>query len=237
MVQQSFWPFLLTSSTKKFRRCESRLRIFFRFAALISITSVALAGLTSCGTGTDGTSTTPPAAPTVAISASPTTIDQGSSSTLTVSATNATKVVISNATDSTTFTLAGTGGTQAVTPATTTTYTATATGAGGTATAQTTITVTANAAAPTVTIVANPTTVTSGGSSTLTVTANNSTQVVISDNLDTTTYHARRNRRDTSGHSDGHHHVHRDSDWRRRNGDRAGYSYGNRGWWLRPSRS
>ena len=158
-----------------------------RFVALISITSAALGGLTSCGTGSN-TSTTPPAAPTVAISASPTTIDQGSSATLTVSATNATKVVISNATDSTTFTLAGTGGTQAVTPATTTTYTATATGAGGTATSQTTITVTANSAAPTVTIVASPTTVTSGGSSTLTVTASNSTQVVISDNLDTTTF-------------------------------------------------
>ena len=73
--------------------------------------------------------------------ASPTSITQGSSSTLTVAATNATQVVISDNIDTNTFTLGPTGGTQAVTPTVTTTYTATATGAGGTATAPATVTV------------------------------------------------------------------------------------------------
>ncbi len=56
---------------------------------------------------------------------------------LTVTASNATQVVISDNTDSNTYTLAATGGTQKVTPGATTTYTATATGTAGTATAQT----------------------------------------------------------------------------------------------------
>ena len=127
------------------------------------------------------------AAPTVTLVANPTTVTSGSSSTLTATASNATQVVISDNLDTTTYTLGATGGTQAVTPTATITYTATATGAGGTATAQATVTVTA-AVAPTVTIVASPMTVTSGGTSTLTVTASNATQVVISDNLDSTTY-------------------------------------------------
>ncbi len=127
-------------------------------------------------------------APTVTISASPPTITAGSSSTLTVAATNAAQVVISDNIDSTTYTLPGTGGTQTVTPATTATYTATATGAGGTATAQVVVTVNANAGAPTVTMVASPTAIITGSSSTLTVTATNATQVVITDNVDSNTY-------------------------------------------------
>jgi phospholipase C len=93
--------------------------------------------------------------------------------------------VISDNTDSSTYTLGAAGGTQKVTPSATTTYTATATGTGGTATAQTTITV---APLPTVTITANPTTIAQGSSSTLTITAANTTQVVISDSTDTNTY-------------------------------------------------
>jgi hypothetical protein len=79
---------------------------------------------------------------------------------LTVTASNATQVVISDNVDNSTMALAVTGGTQKVTPTVTTTYTATATGPGGTATAQAVITVTASAASPTVTITANPTTIT-----------------------------------------------------------------------------
>jgi len=60
---------------------------------------------------------------------------------LTVVATNATKVTVTG-TDSSTYTLAVGGGTQAVSPAATTTYTATATGAGENATATATATVT-----------------------------------------------------------------------------------------------
>jgi hypothetical protein len=130
----------------------------------------------------------------VAIAANPTTIAQGSSSMLTVSASHATQVVISDNVDNSTMALAATGGAQKVTPAATTTYTATATGPGGTATAQAVITVTPSAATPTVTMTANPTTIAQGGSSTLTVTASNATQVVISDNVDNTKYQAARQR-------------------------------------------
>ena len=156
-------------------------------ATLISVVAVSLAPLTSCGNTTSAKTPPPTALPTVTITANPSTVMAGDSSTLSVAASNATQVVISDNTDSTTFTLAATGGTQAVTPAATTTYTATATGPGGTTTAKTTITVTAPSA-PTVTMVATPTAITTGSSSTLTVTATNATQVVISDNLDTNTF-------------------------------------------------
>ena len=80
------------------------------------------------------------AAPTVTIVANPTSIPPAGSSTLTVTATNATGVTVTGS-DNSSYTLAATGGTQAVTPTATTTYTATATGAGGTATATATVTV------------------------------------------------------------------------------------------------
>src|SRR5260370_33514427 len=108
-------------------------------ATLILIASIGLLTATSCGKG-DPKPGTPPAAPTVAIAASPTTVTTGNASTLTVAATNATQVVISDNIDSTTFNLPGTGGTQSVTPAATTIYTATATGPGGSATAKATVT-------------------------------------------------------------------------------------------------
>jgi phospholipase C len=146
---------------------------------------------TATATGAGGAATaqasitvTGAVAPTVTIAASPTSIMQGTSSTLTVTATNANQVLISNNIDSTTLPLLGSGGTQVVSPTVTTTYTATATGSGGTATAQVSITVTG----PTVTLVASPNSIAQGGSSTLTATASNATQVVISDNVDSTTY-------------------------------------------------
>jgi phospholipase C len=119
---------------------------------------------------------TPP--PTVTITASPTAISAGGSSILTVSATNATQVVIAGS-DGSTYTLQATGGTQAVSPGSTTTYTASGSGAGGKASASATVTVTPNPP-PTVQISANPTTITSGQSSALTITAVNATQVTIS---------------------------------------------------------
>ena len=160
------------------------------------VTPAATTTYTATATGTGGTVTAQAVvtvtaavgAPTVTISAAPATIAAGSSATLTVAATNATQVVITDNVDSTTYTLPGTGGTQAVTPAMTATYTATATGAGGTATAQVVVTVTATVGAPTVTISANPTTIIAGSSSTLTVVATNATQVVITDNVDSNTY-------------------------------------------------
>jgi len=155
-------------------------------ALFLCATLIALSA--SCGSG-NTSSKTPTASPNVAITANPTLVTQGNSSTLTVTATNATQVVISDSTDSTTYTLAATGGTQKVTPTAATTYTATATGAGGTATAKTTITVTSpNANSPTVTITASPSTISAGSSATLTVVATNATQVLIADNLDSKTY-------------------------------------------------
>jgi phospholipase C len=107
-------------------------------------------------------------------------VSAGGSSTLTVAATNAATVTITGS-DGSKYTLAPTGGTQAVTPATTTTYTATASpGNGGTpATATATVTVTA-AGPPTVTITASPTSIAQGHSSTLTVVATNAGSVSIS---------------------------------------------------------
>ncbi len=123
------------------------------------------------------TAAPPPAVPTVTITSNPGTINDGSSTTLTVTATNATQVVLTG-TDGTTYTLPGAGGTQAVSPTTTTSYQATASGPGGSATASTVVTVNA-AAHATVAITASPASVTSGNASSLTVTATNATQVTI----------------------------------------------------------
>ncbi len=116
-------------------------------------------------------------APKVTLSASPASIGAGSSSTLTLVASNATLVKVTG-TDGSSYTLPVAGGTQIVSPAKTTTYTAKATGSGGTATASTTVTVTA-AKVLTVAITANPLSIASGSSSTLTVSAANATQVTI----------------------------------------------------------
>ncbi len=124
--------------------------------------------------------------PAVSISANPGVIASGQSSTLTVSAQNATSVVVTDNVDSNTYTLSNTGGTATVSPSATTTYTATATGANGTsATSTATVTVTTN---PAVTISANPSTITAGQSSTLTVSAVNASSVVVTDNVNSNTY-------------------------------------------------
>ena len=129
------------------------------------------------------------AAPTVTISATPSSITAEQSSTLTVTATNATTVVITDNTDSNIYSLPASGGTQRISPTAATVYTATATGANNqTATAQAAVNVTAVVAAPTVSIGANPASITAGQSSTLTVSATNANTVVITDNVDASTY-------------------------------------------------
>jgi phospholipase C len=80
--------------------------------------------------------------PTVMIVASPTSITDGGSSTLTVTARNATAVSLSGS-DGSSYKLAAKGGTQKVIPTSTTTYTAEATGASGNASDVATVTVTA----------------------------------------------------------------------------------------------
>ncbi len=116
-------------------------------------------------------------APTVSLTANPTSITAGSSSLLSVVASNSTQVTVTGS-DGSKYTLPASGGTQAVSPSATTNYTATATGPGGTASATATVTVTTNPA-PTVTISANPPSITPGSSSTLTVSATDATQVTI----------------------------------------------------------
>jgi phospholipase C len=98
--------------------------------------------LNSIGGGSSGSQTSG-AAPTVTISANPTTVAAGTSSTLTITAGNATQVSVTG-TDGSSYSLQPAGGTQAVSPSTTTTYTATATGSGGKESASTTVTVNAS---------------------------------------------------------------------------------------------
>ena len=79
----------------------------------------------------------PPQNPTATLTASPTTIDAGQSSTLTWTTANADTVTLNGAS-------VNTSGTQSVSPAQTTTYTLTATGPGGTVTVSVTVTVMVN---------------------------------------------------------------------------------------------
>jgi phospholipase C len=122
----------------------------------------------------------PAATPTMSIAASPASIISGTSSTLTVTATNATQVTLTGS-DGSSYALTASGGTQAVSPAATTTYTANATGAGGKAsgTASVTVTTPSTPPAPAVTIAANPASITAGSSSILTVGATNASSVTV----------------------------------------------------------
>jgi peptidoglycan-associated lipoprotein len=80
----------------------------------------------------------PPAAPTIRLSASPASIEQGQSSTLSWNASNATSVTIDNGVGN-----VPASGTRSVSPTTSTSYTARATGPGGNTSAEARITVTA----------------------------------------------------------------------------------------------
>ena len=154
----------------KLLTCRSLTRIFF----MVIPCSLLLMLFAGCA---GAHFSAPPVAPTSGITASPAAIISGASSMLTVSATNATQVVVTGS-DGSTYTLLAGGGTQAVSPAVTTTYTATATGDGGKTSANATVTVTSNPP-PTVSITASPTSITTGSSATLTVTAMNATQVIV----------------------------------------------------------
>jgi hypothetical protein len=116
--------------------------------------------------------------PEVTISADPTSITAGSSSTLTWTSTNAETVSIDNGIGTVDL-----NGTQSVSPSATTTYTITATGTGGTATDTVTVEIAGTVPAPTVTISADPTSVTAGGSSTLTWTSSNVDTVSIDNGI------------------------------------------------------
>ena len=111
--------------------------------------------------------------PTVTLSADPTSIIAGQSSTLSWNSQYADTVTIDNGVGKVVPT-----GTQAVTPAATTTYTVTATGKGGSITAQATVTVTPQSQVG-VTITADPSTIVSGQATTLTWTSQNATSVTL----------------------------------------------------------
>jgi len=153
-----------------------------------TVSPTATTTYTATATGPGGTASskatvtvvppTPPAAPTVSITASPSSIQKGASSALIVTVQNASQVAVTGS-DGSSYTVQPVGGTLTVTPAATTTYTATATGSGGTTSAQATVTV-VPLPMPTVNITAKQSSISSGQSTTLLVIASNATQVAVS---------------------------------------------------------
>jgi hypothetical protein len=99
---------------------------------------VVVLGAVSCGGGGSSTGPPPPPAPTVTLSASPTSIATGNSTTLTWSSQNATQLAITPSIGPVSL-----QGSMVVSPNSSTTYTITATGPGGSATASAGVTVTA----------------------------------------------------------------------------------------------
>jgi len=150
------------------------------FAVWATAFSFCLTGLSGCGGSSSSQTTTTPPASITSFVASPATITDGQSATLTGAFSGGTGVI-------TPGNLAAVSGTAVpVTPTTTTTYTLTVTPASGAAvTATATITVNP---APTITsFVASPTTISSGGSAMLTGVFANGTGVITPGNLAATT--------------------------------------------------
>ena len=138
---------------------------------------LACLGLTSCaGTTSSGTSGKGGSAPTItSFSANPTSVNPGTSSTLSWATSGATSIAITPGT----FTSTTASGSTSVSPTATTAYTLTATNAAGSSTLTVTVTVTA-ASKPTITsFTANPTSVNSGISSTLSWVTSGATSIAI----------------------------------------------------------
>ena len=144
----------------------------------LGVVSILVVG---CGGGGPGTSQSSPAVksgqptPTISLTATPQSVNQGSSATLTWSATNATSVTIDNGIGT-----VGLSDSRQITPASNTTYTATATGAGGTASASVNVTVIPK---PTVSIQINPSTVKAGDTATLSWSSANATSVTLDNGI------------------------------------------------------
>jgi hypothetical protein len=118
-----------------------------------------------------------PPPPSCTLTANPSNIKDGQSSTLTWTTQNATSVSIDQGIGSVAL-----NGSKSVSPHQTTTYTLTAKGDGGTVKCQTTVTVTSNPP-PSCTLSANPDTITQGQSSTLTWTTDNATSATIDQGI------------------------------------------------------
>ncbi|HTU42176.1 MAG TPA: hypothetical protein VMF10_10725 [Candidatus Aquilonibacter sp.] len=109
--------------------------------------------LSGCSSSSSGGGSSATVRPTVNMTASKNPIASGGSTILTVTATNATQIVITDNSDTKTYTLPGSGGTQVVSPTSLTTYMATASDASGfTNVATVTVSI-----IPTATITASPT--------------------------------------------------------------------------------
>jgi hypothetical protein len=121
---------------------------------------------------TPADTTPPPPAPTVSLSANPTSVASGGTSTLTWSSTDATGCTAGGAWSG----AKGVSGSEQTTAlSATSTFTLSCSGAGGTASQSKTVTVTTSTPAPTVSLSANPTSVASGGTSTLSWSSTNAT--------------------------------------------------------------
>ena len=147
-----------------------------------TMTAMGAGGTITC-TATVTVSDPPPPAPTCALSANPSSITTGDSSTLSWTSTNATSVSIDQGVGNVTPVAAGS---VSVSPLSTTTYTLTATGSGGTVVCDTTVTVTTTPPpppAPTCTLSANPSSITTGDFSTLSWTSTNATSVSIDQGI------------------------------------------------------
>jgi hypothetical protein len=148
-------------------------------ALLVTTLGLGLAGLTGCGSGSSSTQTSTP--PSISsFTANPTSINSGSSATLTGVFAYGTGVI----TPGNMSVTSGVG--VSVMPTTTQTYTLTVTPTSGTAVTAT-ATVTVNAASATITsFSASPTTITSGSSATLTGVFAGGTGVITPGNLTAT---------------------------------------------------
>jgi hypothetical protein len=135
--------------------------------------------LTACSTNSNNTQSSPgpKAAPTLTVTANPTTVTAGLAATLTWDSTNASSVSFDNGMGTVAL-----SGSSTATPTATTTFHGTATGPGGTAQASVTVNV---VAAQSLQLTANPTTITQGQSSTLTVSAPGATSVSIDQGVGT----------------------------------------------------
>lgn len=122
-------------------------------------------------------------APVCTLSANPTSITAGGSSTLTWTTNNATSVSIDQGIGG-----VATNGSRSVSPGHTTTYTLTATGPGGTVHCNATVTVVNVPAAPVCTLSVSPSSITRGDSSTLTWTTDNATSVSIDQGIGSVSY-------------------------------------------------
>ena len=148
-----------------------------------TLTAKGPGGETTCAAAVTVAPPPPPPAPTCTLSASPTAIQTGGSSTLSWTTTNASAFSINQGIGSLAPVAAGS---TSVSPTATITYTGTATGPGGTVHCAATVTVTSTPpppAAPTCTLSASPAAIQTSGSSTLSWTTTNATSFSIDQSI------------------------------------------------------